>query len=326
MTASSDNPTQEKFIISTLGIGNNPAYRQWLDKQKQERGLETASDEEFYTAMIAEKQTEQQREYERQKFERGLVDASNDELLRILAQERNREALEGQKRVRGMDGASDEDLAWRILQERTAVQEIRKIRQLKNMKATKSYLWRSDVVLNGERKKISVEADTMVLAKSLIELEYGQTVFHVERGDLTQWNLASLRLRLKTGNKLILILEDNDLNERIFRDVLMTHFQCLTMVAQDGDKAVRLAFEHRPDLIITDNQHPGLSGLEVGRLLKQDHRTRHMPMICLTAFAMKGDAERIIEAGFDVYMPKPIIISALLRVVKSLLPEMAEYN
>lgn len=132
-------------------------------------------------------------------------------------------------------------------------------------------------------------------------------------------NLINLRLRKQTRNKLVLIIEDNDLNMNLFRDLLKTLVDCLTLETGNGDKGVRLARLHRPDLIISDNQHPGLSGLEIAQILRQDERTRHIPMICATAFALPGDDRKLLQAGFDLYIPKPIAVAKFVESVNSLL-------
>ena len=112
----------------------------------------------------------------------------------------------------------------------------------------------------------------------------------------------------------ILIVEDNELNIRVFREVLQAHgYECL--VTTDGLQAIELADEHRPDLILMDIQLPGISGIEVTRRLKANEELRDIPVIAVTAFAMKGDEERIREGGCEAYIAKPISIAHFLETV-----------
>ena len=118
--------------------------------------------------------------------------------------------------------------------------------------------------------------------------------------------------------KTILIVEDNELNTRVFQEVLQAHgYECL--VTADGLEAIDLADKHRPDLILMDIQLPGISGIEVTRRLKATEELRHIPVIAVTAFAMKGDEERIRGSGCDGYLPKPIRISTLIEKIEEYL-------
>jgi len=89
--------------------------------------------------------------------------------------------------------------------------------------------------------------------------------------------------------------------------------------ATDGEEALDMALGELPDLIIMDIQLPKLSGLEVTKKLRETPAFSHIPIICLTAYAMKGDKERIIEAGFDAYLSKPIKTRELPRVITEML-------
>ena len=91
------------------------------------------------------------------------------------------------------------------------------------------------------------------------------------------------------------------------------------MKTTKGLEAINLARDNRLDLILMDIRLPDISGLEVTRLLKQDHRTKCIPIIAVTAFAMLGDEAKAIESGCDVYITKPIIVENLLRTVDSFL-------
>lgn len=111
--------------------------------------------------------------------------------------------------------------------------------------------------------------------------------------------------------KTILIVEDNELNMRLFTDLLQAHGY-ETIQSLDGSDAIELAKSRKPDLIIMDIQLPGMSGIEITKLLKADNDTSGIPVIAVTAFAMKGDEERIMEAGFSSYVAKPVSVPSFL--------------
>ena len=114
--------------------------------------------------------------------------------------------------------------------------------------------------------------------------------------------------------KTILIVEDDPKNLTLFRDVLQVSGYS-TIEATDGKKGVELAKEKKPDLILMDIQMPEMDGLEAVRILKADATTSNILVIALTAFAMKGDKERMLEAEFDGYLAKPVDIKELLKEV-----------
>lgn len=118
--------------------------------------------------------------------------------------------------------------------------------------------------------------------------------------------------------KHILIVEDDAKNMKLLRDIL-TISGYVTIEADDGRKAVELAIEKIPDLILMDIQLPVMDGLEATKLIRADLVTQHIPIIALTAFAMGGDRERIIQAGCDDYISKPYNIQELLEKVKKML-------
>jgi two-component system, cell cycle response regulator DivK len=118
--------------------------------------------------------------------------------------------------------------------------------------------------------------------------------------------------------KRILIVEDNALNMKLLNDILEVHGY-ETLPTTDGLKAVDLARSEAPDLILLDIQLPDVSGLEVTRLLRADERTRHIPIIAVTAFAMGGDRERVLAGGCDAYVAKPIDVHDFLRRVADFL-------
>ena len=119
-------------------------------------------------------------------------------------------------------------------------------------------------------------------------------------------------------SKTILIVEDNDLNMKLFNDLLQAHGY-ETVQTMDGRDALNLAREHSPDLILMDIQLPEISGLEVTKMLKADDDLKHIPVIAVTAFAMKGDEEKIREGGCEGYIPKPISVPTFLDTVAKFL-------
>jgi two-component system cell cycle response regulator DivK len=118
--------------------------------------------------------------------------------------------------------------------------------------------------------------------------------------------------------KTILIVEDNELNMKLFNDLLEAHGY-ITLQTKDGLEALRMAREHRPDLILMDIQLPEVSGLEVTRWLKDDEELRSIPVIAVTAFAMKGDEQKIRDGGCEAYIAKPISVAHFLRTVEQFL-------
>jgi len=118
--------------------------------------------------------------------------------------------------------------------------------------------------------------------------------------------------------KRILIVEDHELNMKLLNDLLEAHGYDI-LQAQDGSAAIQLARSYRPDLILMDVQLPDISGLEAAMRLKTDDRTRDIPIIAVTAFAMVGDERRTLDAGCDAYVPKPIRIHEFLRTIERFL-------
>jgi two-component system cell cycle response regulator DivK len=116
-------------------------------------------------------------------------------------------------------------------------------------------------------------------------------------------------------SKTVLIVEDNDLNMKLFHDLLEGHGYA-TLQTRNGMEALDLARQHRPDLILMDIQLPEVSGLEVTKWIKEDENLRSIPVIAVTAFAMKGDEERIREGGCEAYLSKPISVAKFLETVR----------
>lgn len=115
--------------------------------------------------------------------------------------------------------------------------------------------------------------------------------------------------------KKILIVEDNELNMKLFSDLLEAH-DYETIQTRDGMTALDLAREHMPDLILMDIQLPEVSGLEVTKWLKEDEDLKSIPVVAVTAFAMKGDEEKIRQGGCEAYIAKPISVGRFLETVK----------
>jgi two-component system cell cycle response regulator DivK len=114
--------------------------------------------------------------------------------------------------------------------------------------------------------------------------------------------------------KTILIVEDEPKNLILFRDLLRVSGYN-TIEATDGKQCLELARSKKPDLILMDIQIPEINGLEATQTLKGDTATRDVPIIALTALAMKGDKEKITKAGCDGYLAKPVDIKELLKLV-----------
>ena len=109
------------------------------------------------------------------------------------------------------------------------------------------------------------------------------------------------------ANELILIVEDNEKNLKLARDLLQFKgFR--TIDAGTGEQALLLAAEHAPDLILMDIQLPGMDGITALGRLRAEPRTAAIPVVALTAFAMKDDRERFLAAGFTGYLTKPISV------------------
>jgi two-component system, cell cycle response regulator DivK len=119
-------------------------------------------------------------------------------------------------------------------------------------------------------------------------------------------------------SKTVLIVEDNELNMKLFHDLLEAHGYG-TLQARNGFDAMDIARQQHPDLILMDIQMPEVSGLEVTKWLKEDDDLKTIPVIAVTAFAMKGDEERIRQGGCEAYISKPISVVKFLETVRSYL-------
>ncbi|MCB1720480.1 MAG: response regulator [Alphaproteobacteria bacterium] len=119
-------------------------------------------------------------------------------------------------------------------------------------------------------------------------------------------------------SKQVLIVEDNELNMKLFQDLLEAH-DIKTLKTSDGHDVLALARKHKPDLILMDIQLPEISGLEVTKQLKSDDELKDIPVIAVTAFAMKGDEQKIREGGCEDYISKPISVGNFIEVIQSYL-------
>ena len=120
------------------------------------------------------------------------------------------------------------------------------------------------------------------------------------------------------AGELILVVEDNPRNLKLVRDVLQA-LSYRTLVAETGEDGVALAQAHRPRLVLMDVQLPGIDGVEALRRLRAARDTAEIPVVALTAFAMKDDRERLLEAGFDGYLEKPLRVGDLREHVRGYL-------
>lgn len=115
--------------------------------------------------------------------------------------------------------------------------------------------------------------------------------------------------------KTILIVEDDEANMKLFHDLLEAEGYRI-LVAGDGIEAVRLAKTQRPDLIVMDIKLPKISGLDAIAQIREDETLTTVPVVAVTAFAMKGDEERIMEKGYDFYMAKPVSVKYFLENIR----------
>ena len=122
--------------------------------------------------------------------------------------------------------------------------------------------------------------------------------------------------------KRILIVEDNEIDVRLLKDILeMRGYD--TLQTGDGLEAINLAFANLPDLILMDIQLPEISGLEVTRRLRGDERSRRIPIVAVTAFAMGWHEREALDSGCDAYISKPISVLGFLNTVESYLSRFA---
>ena len=118
--------------------------------------------------------------------------------------------------------------------------------------------------------------------------------------------------------KKILIVEDNEKNLKLFK-IIIESLGYKTLLAEDGAKGVKIAKEQMPDLILMDIQMPGMDGMSAMKILRSDERTKDIPALALTSYAMKGNKERFLEVGFIDYISKPISKDNFIEVVEKAL-------
>jgi len=117
---------------------------------------------------------------------------------------------------------------------------------------------------------------------------------------------------------LVLIIEDNDKNMKLARDVLQNKgYQ--TLEAVTGEEGVKLAGERVPDLVLMDIQLPGINGIEAFKRIRAEPKTAHVPVVALTASVTPTDRSAITAAGFDAFIGKPINLKEFLDTVKRLI-------
>jgi two-component system, cell cycle response regulator DivK len=131
----------------------------------------------------------------------------------------------------------------------------------------------------------------------------------------TEHREPQLRRDMPRSTQRVLIVEDNELNMKLFHDLLVAHGYA-TLQTRNGLEALDLARANRPDLILMDIQLPEVSGLEVIKWLKDDDDLCHIPVIAVTAFAMKGDEQRIRQSGCEAYISKPISLKLFIETVR----------
>ncbi len=131
------------------------------------------------------------------------------------------------------------------------------------------------------------------------------------------WRTASLG---RDVAKRIMVVEDNDLNRRLFCDVLQANGFDVEPVA-NGNEVLASARAQPPDLIIMDIQLPGISGVDLIEAARKDKQLAHIPVLAVTAFAAKGDEERIRAAGASGYLSKPVSIMPFMNAVKELIDQ-----
>ena len=120
--------------------------------------------------------------------------------------------------------------------------------------------------------------------------------------------------------KRILVVEDNDLNRKLFCDVLKANGYEVVPVS-DGTNFLATARKSDPQLVIMDIQLPNMSGVDLIAQLKRDHAMRSVPVLAVTAYAGKGDEERIRDAGAEDYLAKPVSIGPFMAAVRGLLTD-----
>ena len=116
-------------------------------------------------------------------------------------------------------------------------------------------------------------------------------------------------------NHTILVIEDNDVNMELFRDILLRIGKYRMLEAVDAETGIRMAREHHPDLILMDIELPDMDGLSASRAIKKDGELADIPIVALTSYAMSGDEEKARAAGCSGYLTKPINTRSFLKEI-----------
>jgi two-component system cell cycle response regulator DivK len=120
------------------------------------------------------------------------------------------------------------------------------------------------------------------------------------------------------GKKKLLIVEDNELNLKLYLYTLRP-IDAQILISRNGHEALNLILKEKPDLVILDIQIPGISGIEVAKTVRQNPALANIPLIAVTAYTMVGDKEKILNAGCDYYLSKPIDTRAFLKIIQTIL-------
>jgi two-component system, cell cycle response regulator DivK len=120
------------------------------------------------------------------------------------------------------------------------------------------------------------------------------------------------------SQRSILVVEDDALSMRLLSDVLRAHGYYV-LQAEDGITALLMTRKHQPDLILMDILLPGISGMEVVKWIREDDRLKTIPIIAVTASAMKGDKAKMLAGGCDDYLPKPVPLKQLVAMLERFL-------
>ena len=137
-------------------------------------------------------------------------------------------------------------------------------------------------------------------------------------GRLQTRNSDGSETEMTNASKTVLVVEDIDSNMKLIHELLEASGYGI-LKAKNGMDGWHSVNEHDPDLILMDIQLPDVSGLEVTRWLKDDEKLKSIPIIAVTAFAMDGDEQRILDAGCDAYIAKPISIPECLKAIDRLI-------
>ena len=140
----------------------------------------------------------------------------------------------------------------------------------------------------------------------------------MQQGELQKMRTSDTPDAGSQAQKKVLIVEDNELNMKLFNDLLEAHGYKV-LQTRDGLSALDITRANMPDLILMDIQLPEVSGIEVTKWLKEDDELKHIPVIAVTAFAMKGDEAKIREGGCEAYISKPISVVGFLQTIDGFL-------